>query len=132
MSLRSSVSEHGLSSLSRGRLKDRNKPMRSRIASIVARFIGPLLSASWTRPARKLPYEANNLKLALGGFSPECTKQKSKFTDAQIVAILRNAEAGMAVAELLRKHGISRPAFYLRKQKFGGAGVPGLQRLKAL
>jgi len=49
--------------------------------------------------------------------------RKSKFTHAQIVAILREAEAGMAVAELLRKHGISRPTFYLWKQKFGGAGL---------
>ena len=37
----------------------------------------------------------------------------------------------MAVAELLRKHGISRPTFYHWKQKFGGAGVPELPRLKA-
>ena len=58
--------------------------------------------------------------------------RKSKFTDAQIALILREAEAGMAVAELLRTHGISRPTFYLWKQKFGGAGVPELQRLKAL
>ncbi len=48
------------------------------------------------------------------------------------MAILREAEAGRAVAELLRKHGISRPTFYLWKQKFGGDGVPELQRLKAL
>ena len=58
--------------------------------------------------------------------------RKSKFTDAQIVAILREAEGGMVVADLLRKHGISRPTFYLWKQKFGGAGLPELQRLKAL
>jgi putative transposase len=58
--------------------------------------------------------------------------RKSKFTDAQIVAILHEAEAGMAVAQLLRRHGISRPMFVLWKQQFGGAGVPELQRLKAL
>jgi len=58
--------------------------------------------------------------------------RKSKFSEAQIVAILREADAGVAVADLLRKHGISRPTFYLWKQKYGGAGVPELQRLKAL
>jgi putative transposase len=58
--------------------------------------------------------------------------RKSKFTDAQIALILREAEAGMAVAELLRTHGISRPTFCLWKQTFGGAGVPELQRLMAL
>lgn len=58
--------------------------------------------------------------------------RKSKFTDAQIVAILREAKADRAVAELLRKHGISRPTFYLWTQMYGGAGVPELQRLKAL
>jgi putative transposase len=58
--------------------------------------------------------------------------RKSKFTDMQIVAIFREAEAGVAVSELLRKRGLSRPTYYLWKQKFGGAGVPELQRLKAL
>ena len=48
------------------------------------------------------------------------------------MAILREAEAGMAVAERLQKHGSRRPSFFLCKQEFGGAGVPELQRLQAL
>jgi putative transposase len=58
--------------------------------------------------------------------------RKSKFSEAQIVAILREADAGVAVADLLRKHGISRPTFYLWRKKYGGVGVPELQRLKEL
>lgn len=58
--------------------------------------------------------------------------KRSRFSEAQIVAILREGEAGMSVADLLRKHGISRPTFYLWRQKYGGAGVSELQRRKAL
>ena len=58
--------------------------------------------------------------------------RKSKFSDAQIVAILREGEAGVPVADVLRKYGISRPTYYLWKAKYGSAGVPELQRLKAL
>ena len=58
--------------------------------------------------------------------------RKSKFSEAQIVGILREGDAGTPVAEILRNHGISRPTFYLWKAKYGSAGVPELQRLKAL
>lgn len=58
--------------------------------------------------------------------------KKSKFSEAQIVAILQEGAAGMPIVELLRKHGISRPTFYLWRQKYGSAGVPELQKLKAL
>ena len=58
--------------------------------------------------------------------------RKSRYTDAQIVAMLREGEAGVPIVELLQKHGVSRPTYYLWKQKYGSAGVPALPRLKPL
>ncbi len=58
--------------------------------------------------------------------------RKSRFTEAQIVAALQDGESGLPVAELLRKHGISRATFYHWKTKYGGASVPELRRLKEL
>ena len=46
--------------------------------------------------------------------------------------IAYDGEVGVPVADLLRQHGISRPTFYLWRQKYGSAGVPELQRLQAL
>ena len=58
--------------------------------------------------------------------------KSSKFSDSQIVSIPNEAEAGMAVQEVCRKHGISSPTFYKWKAKFGGLGVLELKRIKEL
>ena len=58
--------------------------------------------------------------------------KRSRFTEEQIIAILREREAGLAVAELCRKHGVSSPTFYKGKAKYGGLDVSEARRLKAL
>ena len=58
--------------------------------------------------------------------------KRSRFTEEQIVAILREQEAGMATAELCRKHGVSSATFYKWKAKYGGLDVSEAKRLKAL
>ena len=58
--------------------------------------------------------------------------KKSRFSESQIVAILKDGEAGIPVAEILRKHGISRNTYFNWKRKYGGATVPDLKRLKEL
>ena len=58
--------------------------------------------------------------------------KKSRFSESQIVSILNEAEAGMAVKEVCRKHGISSPTYYKWKAKYGGLDVSQLKRLKEL
>jgi putative transposase len=58
--------------------------------------------------------------------------KKSRFTESQIVAILKEGEAGVAVAQLARKHGISAATYYHWKSKYAGAGVAELKRLREL
>jgi putative transposase len=58
--------------------------------------------------------------------------RKSRFSEQQIIAILKEHEAGLSTAEVCRRHGISQPTFYAWKSKFGGMEVSEAKRLKAL
>ncbi len=58
--------------------------------------------------------------------------KRSRFTEEQIIGILREQEAGLPMADLCRKHGLSSPTFYKWKAKYGGLDVSEARRLKAL
>lgn len=58
--------------------------------------------------------------------------KKSRFTDSQIIAVLKQAEAGRSVPELCREHGISSATFYKWRSKFGGVEVSMVARMKEL
>ncbi len=58
--------------------------------------------------------------------------RKSRFTESQIVAILKEGEAGVPIAEIVRKHGISKNTYFGWKRKYAGATVPDLKRLREL
>ena len=57
---------------------------------------------------------------------------KKRFTEAQIVGFLREADAGVAVKDLCRKHGFSEGSYYLWRSKFGGMSLSDAKRLKEL
>ena len=58
--------------------------------------------------------------------------KKSRFTETQIVAILNEADAGMKVSDVCRKHGISDATYYNWKARYGGMDAAALKRLKEL
>jgi putative transposase len=58
--------------------------------------------------------------------------RKSKFSEVQIVEILKQADGGMPVKEVLRQHGISAPTYYKWKSKYGGLEVSELKHIREL
>ncbi len=58
--------------------------------------------------------------------------KKSRFSEEQIIGILKQHEAGLKTADLCREHGISPATFYIWKSKYGGMEVAEAQRLKGL
>ena len=58
--------------------------------------------------------------------------RKSKYSEAKILAILKEAEAGMTVAEITRKYGVSNGTFYKWKSKYAGMGGAEIKRMRQL
>lgn len=58
--------------------------------------------------------------------------KRSRFSEEQIIAVLKEQEAGMATADVCRRHGISSATFYKWKSKYGGLEVSEARRLKEL
>jgi len=56
--------------------------------------------------------------------------KKSRFTESQIIRILKEQESGKSVGDLCRAHGISQPTFYNWKSKYGGMSASQLKKLK--
>ncbi len=57
---------------------------------------------------------------------------KKHFSEEQIIGFLREADAGVAIKDLCRRHGFSEASYYLWRSKFGGMSVPDAKRLKDL
>jgi len=58
--------------------------------------------------------------------------KKSRYTDTQIIAILKQNEAGISVSDLCREHGMSQASFYQWRSKYGGMDASLMKRMKEL
>jgi len=65
-------------------------------------------------------------------FNKKENSMKKRYSEEQIISILKEVDAGAALAEVCRKHGVSTASYYKWKAKFGGMDVSEAQRLRAL
>lgn len=74
------------------------------------------------------------LKIEFSGIidRQEAQMKSSRFTETQIIAILKEADAGMLVKDICRKHGISDATYYNWKSKYGGMTASDLKRMKEM
>jgi putative transposase len=82
--------------------------------------------------AVSLPITETSASGISGLHESETPLKKSSFTESQIVAVLKEGETGMPVAELCRKHGINNATYYQWTSKYSGVQVSELQRLRQL
>ena len=101
------------------------KPLRTLTHRIVTRDYHRS-SASLIAGARKVDAVSDQRKV---GSAP---RLRSRFSEEQIIAVLKEQEAGMATADVCRRHGISSATFYKWKSKYGGLEVSDARRLRQL
>ena len=87
---------------------------------------------TWAGFIRRLTRTVDNLKIETSAAFGVSAMRKSKFSESQIMAILGEGEAGLPVAEVCRKHGISNATYYQWRSKYAGMSVNELKRVKDL
>src|SRR5258706_5978796 len=90
------------------------------------------LRLKMTFSLKTVPDKNRESRAIMRGWKDIIAMKRSKFTESQIVFALKQAETGVAVAEVCRKMGISEATFYNWKKKYGGPGTGGVRRARAV
>jgi putative transposase len=98
----------------------------------LSRELRRLDNAMICRPFGSSPTFGYNSLNFLGILSEEILMKNKRYSDAQIMGILKQAESGVPVSELCREHGMSSASFYKWRAKFGGMDASMISELKAM